>query len=72
MQLFLNRKPCDVVYRFTEDGEKVRVSKRTGQIIPIPPDAEETVDYAKKSAYKRLFIIIQSLNIELLNFFNQF
>ena len=53
MQLFLNRKPCDVVYRFTEDGEKVRVSKRTGQIIPIPPDAEETVDYAKKSAYKR-------------------
>ncbi len=46
-------KPCEVEHRFTEAGEKVRVSKRTGQVIPIPPDAEETADYAKKSAYKR-------------------
>ena len=50
---FNKSKPCDVVFRFTEDGERVRVSKRTGQIIPIPIDAEETCDYAKKSAYKR-------------------
>lgn len=45
-------KPCDVTYRYTEDGAKVRVSKRTGQIIPIPPDNEATIDYAKKSTYK--------------------
>lgn len=47
-------RPCDVEFRFTEDGQKVRVSKRTGQILPIPPDAEATVDYVKKSAYKRI------------------
>ncbi len=46
-------KPCEVEHRFTEAGERVRVSKRTGQVIPVPPDAEETADYAKKSAYKR-------------------
>jgi large subunit ribosomal protein L24 len=46
------------VFRYTEKGEKVRVSKRTGQIIPVPPDAEATVDYAKKSAYKRNFFKI--------------
>ncbi|CAF0775351.1 unnamed protein product [Brachionus calyciflorus] len=45
-------KPCEVTFRFTEDGEKVRVSKRTGQVLPIPPDAEATIDYAKKSTYK--------------------
>ncbi len=46
------------MFRYTEKGEKVRVSKRTGQIIPVPPDAEATVDYAKKSAYKRNFFKI--------------
>lgn len=45
-------KPCEVVYRYTEEGEKVRVSKRTGQVIPVPPDAEATIDYVKPSAYK--------------------
>ena len=45
-------KPCDVTYRYTEDGSQVRVSKRTGQIIPMPPDAEATIDYAKRSTYK--------------------
>ena len=51
-----NRKPCEVEYRFTEKGERVRVSKRTGQEIPIPPDVEETCDYAKKSTYKGNFL----------------
>jgi hypothetical protein len=29
----------------------VRVSKRTGNIIPIPAEAEATIDYKKKSEY---------------------
>ncbi|XP_063919307.1 large ribosomal subunit protein uL24m [Zophobas morio] len=39
-------------WRFTEDGEEVRVSTRTGRIIPMPPSAEETIDYKTKSTYK--------------------
>lgn len=45
-------KGTEVEWRFTEEGEKVRVSKRTGRIIPIPPSAEETKDYKSKSLYK--------------------
>ena len=48
----IKRKPTEVVYRYTKDGEKVRVSKRTGNVIPIPPEAESTIDYKKKSEYK--------------------
>lgn len=40
-----------VEWRFTEDGEKVRVSTRTGRIIPIPKANEETHDYKAKSLY---------------------
>ncbi|KAF7653815.1 hypothetical protein LDENG_00078150 [Lucifuga dentata] len=31
-----DRKPTEVEWRFTEEGEKVRVSLRTGRIIPKP------------------------------------
>ncbi|XP_064201504.1 large ribosomal subunit protein uL24m [Anguilla rostrata] len=31
-----DRKPTEVEWRFTEEGEKVRVSVRTGRIIPKP------------------------------------
>ncbi|KAJ8267514.1 hypothetical protein COCON_G00126860 [Conger conger] len=31
-----DRKPTEVQWRFTEEGEKVRVSVRTGRIIPRP------------------------------------
>ncbi|XP_068893522.1 large ribosomal subunit protein uL24m [Tenebrio molitor] len=41
-----------VEWRFTEDGSEVRVSTRTGRIIPIPATAEETVDYKTKATYK--------------------
>lgn len=30
----------------------MRVSNRTGSVIPLPPEAEATEDYAKKSDYK--------------------
>lgn len=38
-------------WRFTEEGEKVRVSSRTGRIIPIPATHDETHDYKSKAAY---------------------
>ncbi|XP_075217358.1 mitochondrial ribosomal protein L24 [Lycorma delicatula] len=44
-------QPVTVEWRYTEDGEHVRVSKRTGRIIPIPPQAEETIDFKSKKTY---------------------
>lgn len=38
-------------WRYTEEAEKVRVSLRTGRIIPLPKSMEETHDYKTKSAY---------------------
>lgn len=38
-------------WRFTEEAEKVRVSLRTGRIIPLPKSMEETHDYKSKVAY---------------------
>lgn len=40
-----------VEWRYTEEGEKVRVSTRTGRILPIPKLAEETPDYKTKATY---------------------
>lgn len=46
-----DNKPTSVEWRYTEDGEKVRVSVRTGRIVPIPLMAEETYDYKSKTTY---------------------
>ncbi|XP_015109835.1 probable 39S ribosomal protein L24, mitochondrial [Diachasma alloeum] len=45
-------KACKIEWRWTEDGEKVRVSTRTGRIIPIPMTAKETMDYKLPHLYK--------------------
>jgi len=34
-----------IEWRYTEDGQHVRVSVRSGRIIPIPVSSEETIDY---------------------------
>ncbi|KRT78314.1 hypothetical protein AMK59_8190 [Oryctes borbonicus] len=44
-------KSTPIEWRFTEDGQKVRVSTRTGRIIPIPASADETIDYKSKATY---------------------
>lgn len=44
-------KPTQVEWRYTEEGERVRVSTRTGRILPIPKMAEETPDYKTKATY---------------------
>nr|CAG4641904.1 EOG090X0ADH [Eurycercus lamellatus] len=46
-----DRKGTQVEWRYNEQGEKVRVSKRTGHIIPIPLSAMETIDYKTKAGY---------------------
>ncbi|XP_063548126.1 large ribosomal subunit protein uL24m [Cydia strobilella] len=44
-------KPTEVEWRYTEEGEKVRVSAASSRIIPIPKAAEETIDYKSKELY---------------------
>ncbi|KAF7267658.1 hypothetical protein GWI33_019147 [Rhynchophorus ferrugineus] len=44
--------PTTVEWRLTEAGERVRVSIRTGRIIPMPATASQTIDYKSKSTYK--------------------
>ncbi|CAF0902647.1 unnamed protein product [Didymodactylos carnosus] len=44
-------KPCTIEWRYTSEGELVRVSTRSGRIIPKAPQAEETSDYATKKSY---------------------
>uniref|UniRef100_A0A023FK76 Large ribosomal subunit protein uL24m n=1 Tax=Amblyomma cajennense TaxID=34607 RepID=A0A023FK76_AMBCJ len=46
-----DNKPTKVEWRYTEDGEKVRVSVRSGRVVPIPLMAEETYDCKSPSAY---------------------
>ncbi|XP_011494117.1 PREDICTED: probable 39S ribosomal protein L24, mitochondrial [Ceratosolen solmsi marchali] len=44
-------KPTKIEWRYTEDGEHVRVSVRTGRIIPIPPSHFSTADYKNPALY---------------------
>ncbi|XP_059617953.1 large ribosomal subunit protein uL24m [Phlebotomus argentipes] len=41
----------DIEWRYTEEGDRVRVSTRTGRILPIPKEQEETNDYKTKRTY---------------------
>ncbi|XP_075985991.1 mitochondrial ribosomal protein L24 [Anticarsia gemmatalis] len=44
-------KPTEIEWRFTEEGDKVRVSMASSRIIPIPKTAEETMDFKSKAVY---------------------
>lgn len=47
-----DEKATDVEWRFREDGERVRVSTRTGREIPIPSEAQYiTMDYKSPQSY---------------------
>jgi len=47
-----DHNPTQVEWRYDEDGNEVRVSLRTGRIVPLPTKALETRDFAVSSAYK--------------------
>lgn len=53
--IFNYRQPTTVSFRFTEQGERVRVSDRTGRIIPKPP--WERRDWKQRSAIKGVQIM---------------
>ena len=42
----------EVEWRYTEGGERVRVTVETGVTIPIPRQAAETIDYKQPESYK--------------------
>lgn len=46
------RQGTQIEWRYKEDGEKVRISLRTGRIIPLPISSEETIDYKSPKLYK--------------------
>lgn len=45
------RQGTPIEWRYTEDGQKVRISLRTGRAIPIPVSSEETIDYKSPKFY---------------------
>ncbi|KAF7989855.1 hypothetical protein HCN44_008529 [Aphidius gifuensis] len=46
-----DEKHTSFEWRYTEEGEHVRVSTRTGRIIPIPITQQETIDYKAPHLY---------------------
>ncbi|XP_011707203.1 PREDICTED: probable 39S ribosomal protein L24, mitochondrial [Wasmannia auropunctata] len=36
---------ASIEWRYTEDGQRVRISVRSGRVIPIPVSSQETIDY---------------------------
>lgn len=44
-------QPTEFEWRYSEDGNRIRVSLRTGREIPIPASHEETYDYKTKAQY---------------------
>lgn len=47
-----DNEPTQIEWRFNEDGDRVRVSTRTGRIVPIPRASLETRDFTVKEAYR--------------------
>ena len=62
---FARSQPTDTEWRFTEKGDRVRVSVRTGRIIPLPSGAKELDDFVNPLTYvgKSSFLsrIVQNL-----------
>lgn len=48
---YFYRQPTAIEWRYTEEGEHVRVSCRTGRTIPIPTSSMETKDYKSPDIY---------------------
>jgi len=50
--MFCDRKPTDIEWRYTETGYRVRVSVKSGRVIPLPVAAEELEDFVNPSLYE--------------------
>ncbi|KYN41527.1 putative 39S ribosomal protein L24, mitochondrial [Trachymyrmex septentrionalis] len=47
-----NMEATPIEWRFTEDGQRIRVSMKSGRIIPIPVTSQETIDYKFRQLYQ--------------------
>jgi len=47
-----DNKPCQIEWRYTQAGDRVRVSTRSGRLVPMPTQAAETYDYKTASTYR--------------------
>ena len=48
--------PTEIEWRYTEDSQRVRVSVRTGRIVPLPSSCNDYYeDYTQISSYKGKF-----------------
>lgn len=52
---YKNSEPTDIEWRYKEDGHRVRVSTRTGRIIPKPVAAEELEDFVTPATYMGVY-----------------
>ena len=48
----VDERGCDVEWRYTEDGDRVRVSTRSGRVIPVAEMSKKTKDFATPESYK--------------------
>ena len=55
--VFSSSKPTKAEYRYTKEGVKVRVSVRTGRIIPYPKQSQELDDFVLPSQYVGMSIL---------------
>jgi len=46
-----SEKGCAFEWKYTESGERVRVSMKSGTVLPLPAKMEETIDYKTKKGY---------------------
>ena len=54
--MFVCSTPTEIEWRYSEKGERVRVSKRTGRIIPIPAMADMCEDFVYPKSYKGMLL----------------
>lgn len=53
--MLYNSEPTEIEWRYKEDGRKVRVSTRTGRIIPKPVGADELGDFVTPATYLGMY-----------------
>lgn len=47
-----SEKGCAFEWKYTESGERLRVSMKSGTVLPLPAKMDETIDYKTKKGYK--------------------
>lgn len=48
----IDMKPTEAEWGYTEQGERIRKSKRSGKVIPVPTSAYSTYEYSAPANYQ--------------------